>query len=847
MKTPLFSSFSPQQLRFAIEYEMRFRDDPKIASDIAIGRLTENPNYYDKFAKMEKANQLSIGTKIESEHKETVDFIRSYVKKNGKMPPDKEIYKHISMNHTEKEMKDYYTRLIQMEEQAKKDKKRPQIEIDVIKFLITNPNPPDSKIHAFAESKGLDPSKLETVVYQIATERAKMSTDMFKARIVKYIRKERMKDGKFKYYYADGTHSTTEKEKPFNVVEAFKNFFGLSDEKIAKEKIKKDYYEHKISAKYNLSLLGWADHLSEYFIHKDKWDSKFSNKTPETKADDAKKDTNAEKKASTPSEKPKFNTNAMKEIYDLYNKKAEEPIKETAKESEAIVEPVKETSEQKAKDIQISTAINTVTPENRNEKENEILNIPELTEPEKENIIEPTVEFVPDYEVVSIPGLIVEGKNNSQHLLKSYLKVKPKDILLQNEKTILTKEKPSYIPEVDEKFLKGAGFVIPTYKLETDKYLIQTNAKRKVWTEDKKWHIAGEDTYIIVNRDVLAATYDYFIKKAKMLKKEETKKRQEKYPDYKVTAERITVLTDKKMSYDQQRVFSYFIRNVTGFSGGGSKFMWEKYKEIREDIAQKTSDMEIQLEDYYNAHAKGRETSYGDKGTNDSLLSTLGVKVKRQNGAEITSKEITEIKDAVDDVFSVFGNRSSMAKNFGLKISHAGDKNMHARKAAGIFIPSLKVIGVTTQYGNGTTGFVLAHEWSHFMDFYVGEKNDRHYISDNPNHVAGEIADTFRKNMKKQQKSAYYNRTCECFARALEQYWAIKTNSTDILQRWDSLGTHPEENIFKEKVMPLIDRFLSENDQLLKAFFNDNFNKNKNILIKSFDRVKGVFVYRRMK
>ena len=68
-------------------------------------------------------NQITIGTKIESEHKETVAFIKSYFQEHKKLPSNKEIYKHIAENHVD-EISDYYTRLIEMEKQVKADKKR---------------------------------------------------------------------------------------------------------------------------------------------------------------------------------------------------------------------------------------------------------------------------------------------------------------------------------------------------------------------------------------------------------------------------------------------------------------------------------------------------------------------------------------------------------------------------------------------------------------------------------------------------------------------------------------------------------------------------------------------------
>lgn len=57
-----------------------------------------------------RKSQLSQGVKIESEHKNTIKFIRSYVQKNKKFPSNKQIYTSISKDHL-KEHKNYYNLL----------------------------------------------------------------------------------------------------------------------------------------------------------------------------------------------------------------------------------------------------------------------------------------------------------------------------------------------------------------------------------------------------------------------------------------------------------------------------------------------------------------------------------------------------------------------------------------------------------------------------------------------------------------------------------------------------------------------------------------------------------------
>jgi hypothetical protein len=285
------------------------------------------------------------------------------------------------------------------------------------------------------------------------------------------------------------------------------------------------------------------------------------------------------------------------------------------------------------------------------------------------------------------------------------------------------------------------------------------------------------------------------------------------------------MIGSNKMSYSQDALMGSMMSRV-GWGRSASGSPWKEYMEMRNDVKQKQSDMGMQYEEYLSTYSKGHDTAYGDSNTNPNLFENYGVMVKRQNGSDINETEIHEIKIALDDLFDVFGNRSSMAKSFGLKISHSGDKKMHARNASGLFIPSMKAMGVTAQEGQKGTGMILAHEWGHFMDYYVGTKGNQHYFSDDPQSTAGQIANIFRKTMSKSQSGDYQNRTCECFARSMEQYWAIKTNNTDILASWDK-GNHPTNEVFKDKIMPLIDKFMAENNEVLKSMLNHKWTLGK--------------------
>lgn len=663
---------------------------------------------------------------------------------------------------------------------------------------------------------------------------------------------------------------TVEAEKE-GWVNAIANMFGLKDRKQVMNKIEEDYRKNEIDKKYSLTWGSWKNHVSEYFDNKSKWDRFFAGKK-EKKVKPKKSEKKAAKKTEKKVKKDGLKLSVMREIFKLYGGKVEEggdnfdtmpesdfekeyfsedskiPIEiyeKAKKEAEKsminneeyqellkldkdktigqgiygstkeaekahaiflkeeikIAEKLVSDYEKKA-DIKIAKEINKATPDTRNKTEREIVGIPKP--PPIEDIETPKTSFSPKDSTWTIP--FYKSKDPETVKTKDYTGIVPKDVYIVSPKNILTNKKPDYIPEIDEEFLEYSKYFVPTMKLSEDRYIMLTHRERRRGTSQP---VLGENKYAVVTRDVFAATVDYYFKLAKAKRKKEDEEYIEK-TGRKLHRKRMSMISVNKMSYTQ----SNFIYDFTG----DNRNVWKEYGEIRSDLKQKISDMEIQIEEYYNTHAKGQETAYGDKGLNDNLLNDYGIKVKRQNGSEINNTEIQEIKSAMDDVFSVFGNRKGMAEKFGLKVSHAGEKRMHARKAAGLFIPSMKAIGVTAKYGDKGTGFILAHEWGHFMDYYVGENSDRHYVSDNPNNIAGEIADVFRKNMTKLQKSAYQNRTCECFARSMEQYWAIKTDNKELMEEWDS-GNHPTEEVFKERLMPLIDKFLKENENLLKAIF----------------------------
>ena len=457
----------------------------------------------------------------------------------------------------------------------------------------------------------------------------------------------------------------------------------------------------------------------------------------------------------------------------------------------------------------------------------------------------------------------VQGIDGISYTMDDYSNAVPNEINLVSEKNILNKPKPSYIPDMDPYVFSSGGYRVVAAKLPDGNYVLRTYAHRMIPKET-------QEKLVKVSLEVLAATQDYYSKKvkaeykmkldeseqfvideydkAKKIVEESGKLTQEqlvrrgiesqvrraKYlvelinedKSYikKYAKRRISTLkrrlADNRMTSAEMNLIAMFSINdeVSNKYTHSYNARWAMHNMLMKDLFFKSNDMHLQYEDNTNVYHKGENTSYGDKGTKNTLLQSHGVKVKRQNGAEITNEETNQIKNALTSVYSIFGNRSSMSKAYGLKISHAGEKNMHARRAIGIFFPHYHAIGVSFS-NNEQGGLTLSHEFAHFMDNYIGKNNKRWFASDDWNSTSGKIATRLRSKLK--TKSIYATRTCECFARSMESYFAYKTGGIDLATKLHAdygVEYYPADMKFmQEAIYPLCDQFLKENNEVLKS------------------------------
>lgn len=462
-------------------------------------------------------------------------------------------------------------------------------------------------------------------------------------------------------------------------------------------------------------------------------------------------------------------------------------------------------------------------------------------------------------------------------------------IITFDEETILEDPKPPYIPFIDEPLFARKGYVVDAIRVMPDLYVYATNgfngdAKSLLIRANSPVAFATlEDIggYILVTLDQLVLITDYYITIAKAKSRLEAAaqtERNEKYYDSQSEGYRERILNQrgfyrtlplsiqKKITQEDwealdlqgkeaiykpykrqgsKRAVSKFKPNsmytsfhlmyevflnpeakLRGRTGHPEVFAyWRKFAEM---MSYKLVDISEARKFESESYQAGLETSFGDSNTDPELYNTYGLLVKRQNGDKIAPFEIDQIKDAWIKLNSTFGKLTRQAKEFGLKISHAGLKHMYARKSIGVYWSRFKTIGVSNIYGAKPFTYIFAHEVGHWIDNLLGSQTGKRYLCDDYESEAGQIAVAFRKNMNKKSTSDYYNSTKECFARAMEQHFALSTDGDNA-----SMVT-PIEDKVKEMLYVLNDNYVSADSY---------HNTIKPLILAFFVKYKDFFVY----
>ncbi|GMO40559.1 MAG: hypothetical protein Ta2F_16670 [Termitinemataceae bacterium] len=397
-------------------------------------------------------------------------------------------------------------------------------------------------------------------------------------------------------------------------------------------------------------------------------------------------------------------------------------------------------------------------------------------------------------------------------------------IFLVQQKGLIDRERPSWIPEFSQIDMAYNKFM-PLFEKQGDNYLIYANPDKPL--------------RYLVTPEIFAATIDYYAKIERELNKAKAVIRNAEQLEtavrmvnsaadknslnaqyyqevidgkHEIKAKPVRIMPDTKMLHQQTEIFLS--------QGLDRSQSWDAYKKVREELDQKLLDMQAQLDDYKSTYTKGAEMSYGDNNTNAALLDKYGVMVKRQNGDAISGAEITELDNAFDGIKKVYGDVKDISAKYELKISHSGDKKMHARKTIGIFNSVYHAIGVS--FGKKEDApFVLAHEYAHFLDNRAGQESKHFFASDMKGTPEAKIADVFRRQMNTYHATGYWGRTCECFARAMEQYAALQL-SPQRYEKYCKDDYFCNDTNFKKQVVPLVEKLMQERNELWHKSENKN-------------------------
>lgn len=418
-----------------------------------------------------------------------------------------------------------------------------------------------------------------------------------------------------------------------------------------------------------------------------------------------------------------------------------------------------------------------------------------------------------------------------------YTDIEHNRIFLVNRNNILTKPRPSWIPDIDMVCLERDSFLPVCVRDSDGNYFVQKSVldipeekDASKLTAKEKFTKYRKNTYYKMTLDLLAATVDYYIKlkRAELKSKNDTHKVGLPRAMNSMSWERfdgmVSMFNLCEKYKDNEEIKKKYPRNIKKrsplydvYTRQTNTAFKDHYQPLLSELRDKKLDMNLQKQDAIDTHKKGEETSYGKTGRSNTLLDKYGFTIKKQNGKSFTSDQIKELDKVTESVWNYFGNLTELSSEYGLCISVATNTHQHARKAVGIFNPEYNAIGISffdmTVQDSKEADMVFAHEVTHWLDYKKGEELHYNYASDKSGTLENEIALKF-KNLVRSRNSGsgkplgeYWNRTCECLARAVEEDYALK-HDIHTLDR-DMAYVQPEK--FIKEIQPLVEKLLNEN------------------------------------
>ncbi len=451
----------------------------------------------------------------------------------------------------------------------------------------------------------------------------------------------------------------------------------------------------------------------------------------------------------------------------------------------------------------------------------------------------------------------------------------PAEYYAFEEETILLNPKPDYIPDLGKDELRSRGYVFDSVRIEEDSYVIALNGfwykkEPSKFRVDPETEIKKDNTFAILTLEQLVLTSQYYFVYAKAVGIKKAKEANERAREYFInkpeasrlwyydqknfyfslpskiqkqyTQEQWNALTliEKEAIYvpvqrtsvkriesklDSNQMYVSLHKMYEAFvdssalppkEGFANNKVWEYWAVFREMMKWKINDLQVRSESDSEVRLIALETSFGDSGVNLQLRDTLGLFVKRQNGSDINIDDINQISEKWISLNNTFGILNKTAYDFGLKISHTGKTFVYASKASGMFIASRRAIAVSNKFGDSMFGYILAHEVGHFIDYTTGKVNGRRHASDNYESKAGVLANILKNNLNKKTDSKYTNATNECFARAMEQYFAISTTGDGAFHEYSAgklyfeADEYVNKEVFYNQLKPAVEAFLKE-------------------------------------
>lgn len=457
-----------------------------------------------------------------------------------------------------------------------------------------------------------------------------------------------------------------------------------------------------------------------------------------------------------------------------------------------------------------------------------------------------STEFEFDAKVKEADDIDIKEYSFSPTLLENgvidYSNIEHDKIFLVNKHDILEKEKPDWIPELDLDGLMADEFLPTTIKSSDGFYYVQAKKfigmgtksveikeligkNKTVEIQEKKY----ETTVYKMSSDILAATVDYYIKKQKALNKQVGKKETVGLPrrTKSMYTSRFQNMVDLLRFIPEYKENEALLKHYPNRSKSEAyrkqnKIIFDQYKDLLGNLKDKILDLNLDKIDYGNAYTKGEITSYGDTGLSNSLYEDFGVRIKKQNGSTFSLEQKNRVESVLKDTYTYYGDLSNISKDFNLKVSYADNCRQHARKAIGLFTPYHNAIGVSFFDDNTYERTTAVHEFAHFLDYTKGNEFSYRYASDKDGSLENQIATKYKKLIREQNENNkskvgesktiklgdYWYRTCECFARAMEQDFEL---TIGLKEKCNPPAYLPEE-IFNKEIKPLIEELKKENE-----------------------------------